>query len=195
MKTAQGRNRFVVIVPRLGIAIKFAKINVFKALKKLLLNPLKAEKGRKLARLKFQLFNSDFQAFKNFRYYLFRGIRNNLNERKFYQQTKHPILQPTYFSFFGLFNIQKASKVPLKNGEGSCWQFFVLVKINNGYHTFQNPDNFCLEKNRIAILDYGDLNVQKTLLQFGDVFYEKFDPDWDYEAYRKKAAEESAAQK
>lgn len=39
--------------------------------------------------------------------FLFRGLAENWNEFELFCKTKHCFLVPTYFSFFGLINVQK----------------------------------------------------------------------------------------
>ena len=38
---------------------------------------------------------------------------------------------------------------------------------------------------KIKLLDYGDKKVQSVILNHGDIIRQQFDPDWDYEEYKK----------
>ena len=40
-----------------------------------------------------------------------------------------------------------------------------IMKKAMAQHHFDNPDNFCLENNRIKFLDYGDCEVREVVLE------------------------------
>ncbi|MFA5124655.1 MAG: hypothetical protein WC473_02410 [Patescibacteria group bacterium] len=186
----QGYTRFVVLIPCLGIAIKIAKINLFKGLDRLFIEPWEI-KGYVWYWFKYQL-TIDSQHGDSFRHHLFRGINANWQEFRFYLKTKHPLLQPTYFSFFGLFNIQKIASAPLTTKSVPYFQFKALSPRAKGEHNFDSPENFCLENNRLRILDYGDIDVREAVLADGDRLSD-FDPDWDYEEYKKRRQKQPPA--
>lgn len=57
-------------------------------------------------------FYKSYEVRGTFSEFLFAGIMTNWNEYRFYRRTKNPFLMPSYFSLFGLFNIQrKAEKI------------------------------------------------------------------------------------
>lgn len=89
MKIKKGENRIVVLLPALKLALKFPRIRLWQALKKI-----------------YRIIQSP----KDWRHYLgetvhhfsikrclFKGIVDNWSERRFYHRTGHPFLQPTYF--------------------------------------------------------------------------------------------------
>ncbi|MFA6594332.1 MAG: hypothetical protein WCT16_03695 [Candidatus Buchananbacteria bacterium] len=186
----QGHTRFVVLIPCLGIAIKIAKINFFKGLHRLFIEPWEI-KGHVWYWFKCQLIWNSLYG-DCFRHHLFRGINANWQEFWFYLRTRHRLLQPTYFSFLGLFNIQKIASAPLITKNRPYFQFYYLSPKANGEHNFDSPENFCLEYNHLKILDYGDIDVREAVLADGDKLSD-FDPDWDYEEYKKRRPEQSSA--
>ncbi|OGY45726.1 MAG: hypothetical protein A3J65_02075 [Candidatus Buchananbacteria bacterium RIFCSPHIGHO2_02_FULL_45_11b] len=180
MKIAQGKHRFVVAFPRLGIAIKIAKIKPIEALKRFW-NVFIRHKGNakeKLTRLKFELFKMVPRAMPTIGYHLFYGIYNNWREFIFYQKTKNLFLQPTWFSFIGLFNIQPYGR-PTDRSLGDLRHG--LYDLTDGQvsldgHHFDEPSNFTVENNRLKILDYGHQTTQKIITAYGQKIWEEFDP-------------------
>ena len=99
MRIEKGKRRICFIFPY--FVIKLPTINPIKAWRKLYCP------GRGL-RLKHLAFNSDSEG--SPRYWLFRGMRCNWLEFIWYLRYRYNFMTPTYFSFFGLFNIQRYVK-------------------------------------------------------------------------------------
>ncbi|OGZ85160.1 MAG: hypothetical protein A2599_02625 [Candidatus Staskawiczbacteria bacterium RIFOXYD1_FULL_39_28] len=178
MKSKKGYYRIVFIFPFLGFAIKFPKIHLLEAILQLfwvffnckwktfcriLSSPVESELGTKSQ--------------------VFGGIMVNWQEFLFFHNTKHPFLQPTYFSFFGLINIQKMGK-PCHIDAGALWSQF--YKLTNGGawadpHHFKNPGNFCFDDGRLRIFDYGSKKTQGIITEYGITIFESFDPSYDWE--------------
>ena len=118
---------------------------------------------------------------------LFRGLLENWREYRFYRKTRNKLLLPTYFSVFGLVNIQQlASSRPLD--ESNLW--CQLHDLTNraawkDNHHFSNPDNFCLVNGKLMVIDYGGLEVQDVLAEYEDAIFNGFDPDYRWEDHRK----------
>jgi hypothetical protein len=113
---------------------------------------------------------------------LFKGMYENRSEYVFYSQYKSNFLLPTYFSFFGLFNIQKiGKKFEFKNEKEkylSFWRQMLNVTsreaTKDGHH-FSNPKNFCEENGKLKIMDYGSPYTQEVLEKYGEKIYKEFD--------------------
>jgi hypothetical protein len=186
----EGTTRIVIAVPLLGVAIKIARINPLKGLQRLFIFPLKytIKKGnfKKFWNYLYrETTECNSRSINSSRYYLFRGINANWQEFWFYLKNRHPLLQPTYFSFFGLFNIQRIAYKPLIT-KSECGCQFIILAPRTLTHGFESAANFCLDKNdKLKFLDYGDEKIRKVIISDGDKIYQQFDPDWDYEEYKK----------
>jgi hypothetical protein len=195
MKIERGTTRIVIIIPFLGIVIKIARINLLQGFHCLFIFPLKcAIKNRSFKKVPPYFFRQlivfDSRVLYSFRNLLFRGTNANWQEFWFYLKTRHILLQPTYFSFFGLFNIQKIAFRPLITKSDCDLQFHAITPKARGHH-FENANNFCLDKdNKLKFLDYGDKEVREVVISAGDIIYQEFDPDWDYEEYKKSQVDQ-----
>lgn len=80
--------------------------------------------------------------------FLFKGFFDNWLEFYYYQKIKSPFLQPTYFSLFGLMNIQKTGTKPNISPDNFLYQ---LLEITNGEiivdgHVFENQKKLLRRK-------------------------------------------------
>ena len=178
MEFKKGRYRFVIVFPSIGVAIKLPIIRLGETLKEL---------TRAIKRLDFggikvsTRISIDQGGIVGYKHYLFGGFFFNWREFLFFLKTRHPFLQPTYFSFFGLFNVQKADKpCPVNRNEFRAQ----LRKITNNRagwdsHHFTNPDNFCLHSSRLRMCDYGSKGTQEIITEHGQKIYESFDPNFN----------------
>ena len=107
--------------------------------------------------------------------WLFRGIAENFCEFGFYLKTRHCFLLPTYFSLFGLINVQKLAIEPKINDRDLLHQMVTLTHDKANEHHYRNPANFSYQDGKLQILDYGDPDVQKVVKEFGKLLQEKFD--------------------
>jgi hypothetical protein len=110
---------------------------------------------------------------------LFGGIMANCQEWQFYRKTKNVFVMPTYFSFFGLFNIQKRGKKIDFWGEAGAWHY-IHNNIENHQqpfcdgHTLASIENFCLDNGRLKIVDYGSRSLGPFLEINGEKLYNNF---------------------
>lgn len=178
MQVKKGENRIVLVVG--CVVVKTARIRIVKAWK----HVCQCLQEGDIELLKLGLFKwpvgSIFQTPKR---YLFKGIVNNWREFRFYGKTRHPFLQPTCFSVFGLLNIQRAGKVCILKPHDLWCQ---LYEITGGatikdIHHFGNPDNFCFQNGNLNILDYGGLKTQEIIKEHGEKIIEQFDPTYSWE--------------
>lgn len=121
---------------------------------------------------------------------IFGPMKDNWSEFIFYQKTHHNFCAKTYFSLFGLFNIQERvvlleeydSRRQYEFKEYSKYKELIIkaIRDNNildsdGY-TFLNPYNFGMsnKNQRFTCFDYEDTLVQKNIIEHGDKIQEVF---------------------
>lgn len=104
-----------------------------------------------------------------FNVFVLGGLMANWNEFIFWLKTRNKFLLPTYFSFFGLINIQK-------KGEVLIWEegdFFVFLQRNSkekdqvfvDSHSFDNPQNFCIDNGKLKMIDYGSRHCRSFVVE------------------------------
>jgi len=170
MTTWRGYNTIVFIV--WGLAIKFPKPHLVKLVK----ISFKRIKERIFWSLLFRFHHPlDYESIPNC---LLGGIVLNFSEYLFYIKTRMQVLQPTYFSLFGLINIQKAGK-PLGVNKEKFENWIESLgngEAENDWHTFGNPENFCLSHDgQIRIVDYSESITHEILLVIGNEMINNFD--------------------
>jgi len=106
---------------------------------------------------------------------MLRGLITNWGEFWLYYKTKNPFLQPTYFSFLGIFNIQQYGK-PCDNALDPWPQFFRLTngQIREDNHHFEDFSNFCLNQGKIKMLDYGNKKSWGVIIAYGEKITKSF---------------------
>ena len=153
MITESGRTRWVVALPSLGIVLKFA---IFR-----------------WCRFPGQTWPQTFSD----------GWLANLRERRFYRRTHHPFCWPTWFSLFGLVNIQPmASSMPVR----FSWRFFLAFfpdyqtfedALWPDHHAFNDRVNFCIDdEGYIRMLDYGSAAAGEVIKTHGHLLHRPFTP-------------------
>ena len=119
---SKGRSRTVVAIPSLGVAIKCARIrkrpfggfyaDLDFAYREMFPNP-----DPKVRKIFWEIVRaSASRTFTEF----FEGFVSNWRERAYYKRATVPqrlILQPTYFTLFGILNVQKYGK-PADKADG-----------------------------------------------------------------------------
>lgn len=173
MEIRKGETRVVVLLPLLGLAIKFPRIRLIMALN--LFRRLMKREGR-WKKIK-QHWQYSPKAIIGFKSLLFRGVIANWKEFLFYQQTKNCFLHPTHLSIFGLVNIQPLGKSFLMSYVDLGRQLNILTegKIYLDAHCFVNPRNFCEHDGKLKIIDYGSDGAQEVILEYGEKIYQSFD--------------------
>jgi hypothetical protein len=169
-----GESRVVITIPTLRIVIKFPIVHILSASKVLwpeLRHP------RHLWR---EVSNFTTEVDSSLKRLLAKGLMDNWREFVFYLSSRHPLVQPTYFSMFGVFNIQLYGK-PCGCERTLLWaQLYELTSgavFADGHH-FANPNNFSLVLGRLRILDYGSKRTQGVIREHGSTILEQFDPQW-----------------
>lgn len=183
MQLKKGLNRFVFVVPRLKMVIKLPFISFFKAFR---YSALYA-KPKNWKHFKDEFGNYKVETLHSLKWYLFRGICSNWREFRFYQKTHNPFLQPTYFSFFGLLNIQRYGDI-CRLKKIDLWT--QLLRLTNrdvvkDSHHFDNPNNFSFRDGKLRIHDYGSLKSQMVVSHYGEKIVKDFDPSFSHEGKKR----------
>lgn len=179
---SKGRSRTVIAIPSLRVVIKCARIrkrpfegfyaDMSFAYREMFPNP-----DPKVRKIFWEVVRaSASRAFIEF----FEGFASNWRERAYYKRTNtlHRLfLQPTYFSLFGIFNIQKLGKPMDEARSDEMYRRFHAVAgealIRDGHHwTFAN--NFHLASDGPKILDYGSVDTQRIIDEYGVDLYTRF---------------------
>ena len=185
MNFHKGNWRYVVTIPTLGIAIKFGRISLIGAICDTC--KVLSSKNRGLRRIFF--IGAKTEQIKFLPDLLFGGIKRNWSEFCFYLCVRHKFCQPTYFSLFGLINIQKyGSHCPVS--DFISWEALWSIckdEIIADHHHFRNADNFTISGGTIKIFDYSSRYTQKIIKKFGDDIVLQFATE-----YAKKSASRPA---
>lgn len=111
---------------------------------------------------------------------LFKGIADNWREFWFCATEWHPFAHPTYFSLFGLINIQKRGDALVVSREEFVQQIKTLVGETMFYadaHHFSVRSNFCVSNGRLRMVDYGSTKTRKVIRERGMCVYRNFQID------------------
>ncbi|HEX8993711.1 MAG TPA: hypothetical protein VF803_00475 [Candidatus Paceibacterota bacterium] len=105
----------------------------------------------------------------SFCFLLFGGLAANMSEFWFYLTTRSKFAWPTYFSIFGLCNIQRIGASPPYSDV-----LYILAQIGmitknrvRDYHCFANISNFALSGDNLYLLDYASRNSRDVLRTYG----------------------------
>lgn len=105
------------------------------------------------------------------------GVRENWNEFKCWKELKANFLVPTYFSLFGLLNIQQISKGKNITNEELTQIWIKIARktereiLKTDYHTIANRENYHrYEGAGLKLLDYG--GARKFINKWYKVFEE-----------------------
>lgn len=98
------------------------------------------------------------------------GFLENIREFLCSISIKSDIIVPTYFSFFGIINFQKKQENVFSDNDEEFVKFFKKKGRLNyltrggsvGIHSFVSA-NFCVENDKVKILDYGEKGWKKLI--------------------------------
>jgi len=181
MQIKKGQNRIVFVFPKIGIVIKIPIVHFISFTRNV---SFWSTSNCSLSEY-FRLSRKDIGGPRRL---LFKAIADNWGEFYFFLKTRHLFVQPTYFSFFGFFNIQKRGE----HCNISCTDIWCqLHELTDGMvwkdsHHFAEPKNFCLDKGKLKIVDYGDPEVQEVITKYGMKIFDEFNPEYNCEEEKKK---------
>lgn len=192
MKIRVGTTRIVLLFPLLGIVIKVAKIRIveFVVSTVMVFSPRinVSFSGRwEQFFLLLRIPTNDSFALGP-RTLLFGGIVANWREFGLYLKTRNIFLLPTYFSFFGLFNIQRYGYPCRISKIGFMLQLVQLTDraISCDLHHFANPENFCFIDGKLKMVDYGSHLICEVVEKYGETIVRDFDPTFDWDEVKTK---------
>lgn len=177
MNIAKGRDRIVLVYPKRGIVFKILLVHFITVVQQI----FRYAKEGNWGKIK-EHWKEDVEKRGSFSNSLFGGIRANWTEFVFYQRTHNCFVQPTYFSLFGIINIQKYGEVcTIKELEEPLTFWNELRALTKGEadietHHFKDPLNFCMHGTHVRMIDYGNKKVQRVLGTYGDILAEKLHP-------------------
>ena len=121
--------------------------------------------------------------------YCFESVFENWSEFVFYRKNKsYKLLVPTYFSAFGLINIQRYCE-PLKMSHHDVW-CQLLEKCGDvvwkDSHAFSNIDNFGVHEGKIQMVDYGSEETQEVLAICAEKIFSDFDFSFSWEERKRQ---------
>ncbi len=178
MQIKKGKDRIVVLLPSIGIVIKFPIIHIAGVFRLLRLYLRKRNRKHLRRNVRDEFKYSIDSMGGGIKGALLRGVVANWRELRFYQTTRHPFLQPTYFSLMGLLNVQRYGASCTQGGYRELWvQMLDLTEggVWDDNHHFCNPDNFCLRDGKLRMVDYGCPKGYSVILQYGTKILEEFD--------------------
>jgi hypothetical protein len=183
MRLQKGKNRIVIIFPFFHIALKFPIIH-FSIVTRLLYIDIK--NGDWKSMLKQWRWSVDVnQGFKGL---LFGGFAANWYEFLFYWQTRNPFIQPTYFSLFGLFSIQRVDEPCLMKFQDLFYQLCDITDdlASDDSHHFINVRNFCFHNGKLRMADYGSRKSREVITKYGKKITESFNPAYCWEEEKRR---------
>ncbi len=185
MPIKKGADRVVVLLPALGLVVKLPIIRVVRFLHSF----AGCFKDRRfvLKRLWMGVETPVSYHF-GFRGMLFKGLHANWCEFWFYWRTRNAFLQPTYFSFFGLLNIQQMGEPCLLDDVDVWSQLSGLTKrdVWKDSHHFANASNFGFWNGKFRMFDYGSKASREVAALHGAYIVEHFDPTYSWEEVKKR---------
>lgn len=184
IQTEISTTRSVVLIYPLGIVLKFPQIDFKKGLRLFisLFNEIQMSFKEKDFRhvkhfCKWRIF-AHYERPESLGYWWLRGILANVNEfRYFVFNSRNPLMVPTYFSLFGLVNIQPLV-IPKAKGYGAnkIWNLcYAATDIENEMrdcdtHAWEDQNFTQAKDGTIALFDYGSSRAWPMVKKYGDRF-------------------------
>lgn len=194
MHVHKGSSRIAIIFPSLHIAVKLPKVYVWSALRLF---------GHEVRLGYWSLLRNEFTSYTVEMYgcikrLLFLGIVSNWREFTLYRSTRNSLLEPTYFSLFGLLNIQRANPISEFQSVDLWTQLYGITKgkVFDDSHAFAESDNFTFCDGKLRMIDYGSSGCREVIKLFGEKIFGEFDPrfSWEEEKERRAIKREQALQ-
>lgn len=179
MPIKSGTARLAICLPSLGFVVKLPipkPIQFFKCLKGYIWMARKLNDWSKVKRALW--LDEENDTVGNIRYTLLNGTYQNWNEYRLWKRTHSPFLEPTYFSLFGLVNIQRYGK-ELDVSDVTLWSQILDLSEETAWsnsHHFANPANFSFRDGTIRMFDYGGRGVEEVIIKYGESIVQNFDP-------------------
>ncbi len=171
MQIKHGVTRVVVLLPTWEVVLKFPRIYAWNLIQ-VLCSTYFLHRTHKVI---FGPYMAH-QALFNIRSCLLEGFRDNRSERRYWKRTKHPFLQPTLFSAFGVVNIQKMGHDVRKDWDHEMLPTVRALLGDDFYedgHCFRSEKNFSEDaRGKVCIHDYASEGAQRVLDVHADILRE-----------------------
>ncbi len=178
MNFVKGKDRLVLVLPALGIVIKFPIIRAKEVFKKAF-SDIRDKHWKAFARY-FSTWSPESQYVASGK--LLRGIVSNKRERRLWKRTRNAFLVPTFFSFFGLVNVEKYSK-PYEGDYIDLWDQIRRITNEEAYlnpHQFSEVKNYSLVDGKLKMIDYGGHGSEWVIVKWGTRIMAQFDSQFRY---------------
>ncbi len=175
MHLEKGMTRHVLVIPTLGICLKFARMqNPFRFLREFVGISRRRGYGAAWKRLTTPLSHRGFSP----AYCVFGGILANISEWRFNAGFRHPVLARTYATL-GLLNIQEMVEPnPLEDHPHRRrfekvvgWE---IINAVGDLHSFSG-ENFGMRDGKAVAVDYASLAMQTVLAKYANKIYAELD--------------------
>lgn len=170
-----GTSRKVLVIPALGICLKFARIRIKDAAlgtwEHATMRPGKPFSLRLAAEYWKYPIKSGYGA----RIQLFRGLRDNLREWWYSLRRPHPVVARTYLTL-GFMNVQECVA---EGTDGRKVEVALRVIVGpeivlSDQHAF-DPKNLGVRSGKAVVVDYGSLAMQRALDLHADRIHNELD--------------------
>lgn len=172
----KGTSRRALVIPALGVCLKFARIRLWSALAET--NGWFWMKDGPSVRHALKLWSYPIDDWGGARGMVFRGIRDNWREWRFSVRNPHPVVARTYLTL-GFLNVQEAAKPGSVSFDTHMRRFQNVVgwrALNDAGdpHAF-TPNNFGVRDGKACVVDYASPAMQKILAEYGDKIHADLD--------------------
>lgn len=176
MHWKKGTSRKVLVIPALGICLKFARIRLWSALVETY-HWLWTKNGMSV-RHAIRYWSYPINDWGGARGAVFRGVRDNWREWWFSVQNSHPVLARTYLTL-GFVNVQEAVEPNPTPFDPHMRRFQGVVgwrTINDAgdLHAFTH-NNFGVRAGKACVVDYASPAMRKVILLYADRIYHDLD--------------------
>jgi hypothetical protein len=165
------RGHYRIVLVFKNFVIKFPRIYFWSAIRIAIWAHYRGKEARSMV-WKISNYNHELTIPK----FLLKGIIDNWHECLYFKKTRSAFLVPTYFTFFGLFNIQARALPWDYNNLNHYGLLYDLTRgeVSKCGHDFEDEKNFGIHKNRLKMLDYGSEKTQKILEKYSKQIEEGF---------------------
>lgn len=176
MHWKKGTTRAVLVIPALGICLKFARIRPWTAISETWMW-LRMKGGFDVRLALKQLLRPVAKPF-SIRGLVLRGLYDNLDEARFSWNLAHPVLARTYASI-GLVNVQEAVdpiSLPLTDHFRRLETVigYVAIPSSGDMHAFEKK-NFGTRRGKAVVLDYASPAMRKVLGEYANRIHDDLD--------------------
>ncbi|OGL95021.1 hypothetical protein A2348_04600 [Candidatus Uhrbacteria bacterium RIFOXYB12_FULL_58_10] len=178
MHWKKGTSRVVLVVPKLGICLKFARVQVMTALTSTFRLMWTDRHGFSPHLVRWYWSHPASVRLGGGRAAVFRGMLDNVREWRYSRLLAHPVLARTYLSI-GFVNVQEAV---LENPHSLTVHTRQLEDIvgwrtindSGDLHAFSSK-NFGVRDGKAVVVDYASLAMQRLLDAYADQIHAQLD--------------------